>query len=82
MSTLAYGWVERYNNIAICGKAFSQDKYFLVYLISANVFVLMNYYEHVECLNEMYLLPLNITCIMHMCMFLFPMHLFIYVHGT
>ena len=30
MSTLAYGWVERFSDIASCGEAYSQDKYFLV----------------------------------------------------
>ena len=29
MSTLAYGWVERCSDIASCGEAPSQDKYYL-----------------------------------------------------
>ena len=61
MSTLAYVWVEHCNNIASCGEAYSEDKYFLTYLSSATVFVL-NYHEHVEFLdvNGMYLLLLFI----------------------
>ena len=51
-STLAYGWVEHCSDIAGCGEASSQDKYFLVYLISATVFACLMNYEHVECLND------------------------------
>ena len=39
MSTLAYGWVEHCSDIASCGEASSQDKYFLVFNL-CNVFVL------------------------------------------
>ena len=51
MSTLAYGWVERCNDIASCREDSSQDKYFLVYLISATVFAYFMNYEHDECVE-------------------------------
>ena len=31
MSKLAYGWVERCNNVASCGLAYSRDKYSCVF---------------------------------------------------
>ena len=50
-STLAYGWMEHYSDIAGCGTSFFQDKYSLVfYFRNYNFF--MNDYEHVECLNK------------------------------
>ena len=52
MSTLAYGWVEHCSDIVVYGRSLFQDKYFLC-VISATVYFLMNYDEHVECLNEM-----------------------------
>ena len=52
MSTLAYGLVERCSDIANCGEASSQDKYFLVFNL-CNVFALLIIHEHVECLNWM-----------------------------
>ena len=60
MSILAYGWVEHCSDIAGCGTSLFQDKYFLC-VISATVYFLMNYDEHVECLNEMYFF----CCILH-----------------
>ena len=66
---LAYGWVEHCSDIASCGEASSQDKYFLVYLISATVFACFMNYEHVECLNEWSLLPLCNCIVMHLCMY-------------
>ena len=38
MSTLAYGWVERFNDVASCGKYSSSDKYSYV-LNRCNEFV-------------------------------------------
>ena len=59
MSTLAYGWVERCSNVASCGTNLFEDKYFLLFNVY-NYICLINYYEHVECLNvnDMYLLLL------------------------
>ena len=50
-STLAYGWVERCNNIASCGEASLEDKYLCVNLCIR--ICLMKYDEHVNVLNEM-----------------------------
>ena len=50
-STLAYGLVERYSDVAGCGTSFLQDKYFLC-AISATVSCLMNCDEQVECFDE------------------------------
>ena len=47
MSTLTYGWVERCSDIASCGEASSQDKYFLVFNLYNDLF--MNCFEHDEC---------------------------------
>ena len=38
MSTLAYGWVERCNDIASCKEASSQDKYFLYLILQLYLF--------------------------------------------
>ena len=38
-STLAYGWVEHYNDIASCGEASSQDKYSCI--LSSQLYLFM-----------------------------------------
>ena len=40
-SKMAYGWVERCNNVAGCGTRFFQDKYSCL-LFSATIYVFMN----------------------------------------
>ena len=62
MSTLAYGWVERCNDIVSCRTTQLQDKCSLVFsVLILQCICLMNYYEHVECLNE---------CICFHCIFI------------
>ena len=61
MSTLVYGWVERCSNVVGSGTRLFQDKYFLC-AISTTVFCLMNYDEHVECLNKCILFHCICNC--------------------
>ena len=80
-STLAYGWVERCSDVVGCATTLSQDKYFLVFNL-CNCICLINYYEHVECLNvnDMYFFPMfnelyiciciSFQCIFFMIMFM------------
>ena len=68
MSTLAYGWVEHCSDIVGCGTTLSQDKYFILFNL-CNCICLINYYEHVECLNvnEMYFLSMFNELYIYIC---------------
>ena len=51
MSTLAYGWVERCNDVAGCGT--SSIRLVFLTMSSLHLYLLVNEYdEHVVCLNE------------------------------
>ena len=50
-STLAYGWVECCSDVASCGMNSSKDKYYCLFHLYNYIYCLMDYDEHVECLN-------------------------------
>ena len=63
MSTLAYGWVERCSDVAGCGRVLYKISvlHHFASIFTFTVYCLMNYDEHVVCLNE--------------CMFAFAMYM-------
>ena len=52
MSTLAYGWVECFSDVAGCGVSSSlKYKYSLLFHLCNYIYCFMRNYEHVECWN-------------------------------
>ena len=85
-STLAYGWVERCNDVAGCRASPSWDNCPCLFHLCNYIWWLMNYDEHVECLNVC-LLPLCMWMTMHLSMFyvlriLFQHFMYVHVHGA
>ena len=83
MSTLAYGWVERCNDVASCRKASSSDKYSCAFNLY-NCICFINYYEHDECLNvlnKMYLISLYLH-VLYICICFYSNAFYVCVHGA
>ena len=84
MSTLAYGWVEHWSDVASCGPASSPDKYSCAFNL-CNCICLINYYEHDECLNV--LNECDFASVVYFMnnasMYVFnSMHFYYHIHGA